>query len=107
MCFFILFGVGVDDMFIILEKFNQWDPRQEHDPRTSRIEAALREAGPSITLTTITDVAAFALGATISVPAISDFCKATAACIFFVFFLQVTLFAALLVLDQRRMDAGR
>jgi uncharacterized membrane protein YgcG len=132
MCFFILFGVGVDDMFIILERFKACGGEDEkasaqrtkvaphgevraesvgHDGREDtaapRIAVALSEAGPSITLTTVTDVAAFALGSNIEVPCIRDFCKGTAACIFFVFVLQSTFFAALLVLDQRRMDAGR
>lgn len=130
MCFFILFGIGVDDMFIILEKFKESSEQAKAQSTTAvlakvashnqplehtgegasdapRIAVALREAGPSITLTTVTDVAAFALGSNIEVPCISDFCKGTAACIFFVFVLQSTFFASLLVLDQRRMDAGR
>ena len=68
---------------------------------------ALAEAGPSITLTTVTDIAAFILGSTIDLPGVADFCKATACCIFFVFFLQSTFFAGLMVFDQRRMDARR
>jgi hypothetical protein len=41
------------------------------------------------------------------VPGVADFCRATACCIFFVFLLQSTFFAGLMVFDQRRMEANR
>eukprot|EP01051_Picozoa_sp_SAG22_P030663 SAG22_NODE_12012_length_459_cov_1.913889_1_plen_80_part_10 len=66
-CFFIPFGIGVDDMFIIVDKFEQL----AHLPVEKRLEAALAAAGPSITLTTVTDIAAFVLGSTIDLPGVA------------------------------------
>ena len=53
-------------------------------PSEAVVWQALAEAGPTITLTTVTDIAASILGSTIDLPGVADFCEATACCIFFV-----------------------
>jgi predicted RND superfamily exporter protein len=112
MVMFILLGVGIDDMFIIV---GCWDHAELHAEESSedvtskasdlsakRLAVTLREAGPSITLTSVTDCIAFAIGSTIDLPGISDFCKTAGIAIIATFVLQVTLFSALLVMDEHR-----
>ena len=67
----------------------------------------MREAGPTITLTSLTDFVAFAVGSTIDVPAIQAFCATAAISVLAVFVLQCTLFAPCLVLDTLRQQSNR
>ena len=101
---FVLTGVSVDDAFVIAGCF-------ERAPASAslhrRMQAAMREAGPSITLTSLTDFLAFAIGSTIDVPAIAQFCTTAAISVAAVFLFQCTLFAPALVLDTRRQAARR
>ena len=56
-------GIGVDDMFVICEA---WVMLTEEDlklPLEKRIATMMKHAGVSITITSITDVIAFAIGA--------------------------------------------
>ena len=70
-----------------------------------RLAYAFRKSGPSITLTTITDMLAFAVGSTIDLPAVRDFCLAASFSVAGVFLLQFTFFAGCLALDERRLLA--
>ena len=58
---FILLGVGVDDMFILVDSFNRAS-RFKDLPRQAG--AALGEIGPSILFTSVTDFLAFVIGST-------------------------------------------
>jgi hypothetical protein len=71
-----------------------------------RLAYAFRKSGPSITLTTITDMLAFAVGSTIDLPAVRDFCLAASFSVAGVFLLQFTFFAGCLALDERRLLEG-
>ncbi|GFR48082.1 hypothetical protein Agub_g9921, partial [Astrephomene gubernaculifera] len=83
--------------------------KQAHSlPPAERLAASLSSAGPSITLAACCEVAAFTLGGCLTgMPAVRNFSLAAAAALALDFGLQVTVFAALLVLDVRRMRAGR
>lgn len=60
---FIAIGIGIDDMFVIMECwYNQLDDHS-HLPLPERIGHTMRHAGISVTVTSITDVMAFGLGA--------------------------------------------
>ena len=131
MIMFILLGVGIDDMFIIVGCWDRAgegmlqqqrrdgdggpdgdgpdgdDEESDEDFDARRLSLAFREAGPSISLTSITDFLAFIIGSTIDLPAVTAFCKAAGIAIVATFALQVTLFSALLVLDERRAAAGK
>ncbi|CBN79522.1 similar to Patched domain-containing protein 3 [Ectocarpus siliculosus] len=82
---FILVGIGVDDMIVIVSSFDHTDPAL---PVERRIADALKRCGVSITYTSMTNVAAFMLGSTTSLPA-------------------VTAFAACLAIDANRQKAGK
>ncbi|CAG0899620.1 unnamed protein product [Darwinula stevensoni] len=72
-----------------------------------RVGEALRQAGVSITITSITDVFAFAIGATTRVPVLRSFCIYTTAGIFIVYVMTLTFMVPILSLDERRRDSGR
>ena len=57
-------GVGVDDMFVITHAIDRL-PREvlEKASPAEQVAQALRHAGVSITVTSITDIIAFAVGA--------------------------------------------
>jgi len=72
-----------------------------------RIARTLAKMGPSILLSTITEVVAFALGAIVPMPAVRNFALYAAGSVFLNAILQVTVFVSALTLDQRRQEANR
>jgi Niemann-Pick C1 protein len=108
---FILLGIGVDDAFVIVNAFN----RERKGPRTSEDNAALAQrcsralarAGASITVTSATDLVAFGISASSSLPALASFCAYAAISIFFLWTFVSTFFTATLVLDERRQRDNR
>lgn len=102
--FFLMLGLGFDDTFVIMGCHLQTDPNL---PIQERIARTIASAGVSITVTSVTDFVAFALGAINDIPAISTFCMYAAVGIVFDFVLQVTLFVAFIALDGRRQADNR
>ena len=111
----LLLGLGVDDMFIILAI---WDSKREQykDGKDNKIREedlikragdTMRHAGVAITATSITDVTAFAIGASTDLPALRSFCIYASVGIFTIFILQCTVFVAFLVIDEKRMSKNR
>lgn len=101
---FIIVGIGVDDMFIIMATFLETDESEEIDERMSK---TMRRCGMSITYTTATNVTAFYLGATSTLPAVRAFCLFAATSVAFNFLYQITMFNALLCLDEQRMQKNK
>jgi Niemann-Pick C1 protein len=64
---FLLLGIGVDDMFIIMQNFYNLSPAEKIKPLPEKIGLMMQHAGASITVTSLTDFVAFAIGsATVS-----------------------------------------
>ena len=61
---FILLGLGIDDMFVIAQCFKNLSPEEEGLSLPDRIGRAMQHAGVAITVTSVTDVAAFLVGST-------------------------------------------
>ena len=101
---FLIFGVGIDDMFIIVDELDRTRPDQTVP---KRIGAVMRKVGPAITMTTMTDLLAFAVGTSSKFPSIIYFCTYAALSITFAFLFLVTVFVAFMSYDCRRMKAGR
>lgn len=123
---FLVLGIGLDDSFVIAgaidEPFDADEPW--YDPAVSALENdavrvldagesveavaarriihTLRSSGPSITVTSVTDAAAFAAGSVTRAPDIASFNRFCAISVMVDFALQLTFFVALLTLDQRR-----
>ena len=55
-------GIGIDDMFVILQCFGNAEKSRTTDDLGERIGNAMRHAGVAITVTSLTDVCAFAIG---------------------------------------------
>ncbi|XP_059647380.1 uncharacterized protein LOC132293774 isoform X2 [Cornus florida] len=101
---FLVLAVGVDNMCILVHAVK----RQPLElPLEGRISNALVEVGPSITLASLSEVLAFAVGGFISMPACRVFSMFAALAVLLDFLLQVTAFVALIVFDLLRAEDNR
>ncbi|CAB9516753.1 Pick C1-like protein 1 [Seminavis robusta] len=101
---FLLFGVGLDDSFIIFGSYNRTDPRLS---AYERIQHTIDDVGLSISLTTLTSSLAFFMGTFSNIPAVSWVCWYAFPTIIIDFIYQVTFFISLIVLDERRIQANK
>ncbi|KAG8462257.1 hypothetical protein KFE25_012077 [Diacronema lutheri] len=101
---FIVVGVGVDDI-ILCTDFVRATPAKL--PLASRLAHGMAGAGSAIFLTSVTNLVAFLVAASVDFPGVRWFCMAAGIIVFVLFALTVTLFAALLHLDDRRRAARR
>lgn len=101
---FVVFGVGLDDTFIIMGHYSRTDPKK--DP-VDRICETMENIGLSIFVTTLTTMLAFGLGTMSAVPAIRWLCLYALPTIFIDFLYQITFFVALVVLDEMRIGNNR
>ncbi|KAG8369281.1 hypothetical protein BUALT_Bualt15G0135100 [Buddleja alternifolia] len=101
---FLVLAVGIDNMCILVHAVK----RQRLDLSIEgRISNALEEVGPSITLASLCEVLAFAVGSFIPMPACRVFSMFAALAVLLDFLLQVTAFVALIVFDFWRTEAKR
>ena len=101
---FIMFGIGLDDAFIISGAYARTDKTKTPE---ERVQEAIEEVGLSVTLTTLTSVLAFGLGCLSSVPAVYWLCLYAFPTIFIDFVYQITFFVALIIIDERRVANKR
>jgi Niemann-Pick C1 protein len=64
---FVLLGIGVDDMYVLVLTLDQ---SKNDDSVEIRITHMMKHAGTSITITSLTSLFSFAMGATTSLPAL-------------------------------------
>lgn len=101
---FLVLGVGIDDMFIIIDAL---DHVSQEKLGLSRLEAALGHVGASVTMTTLTDMIAFAVSASSIFPAIRYFCLYASLSILFSYFILLSLMIAVLSYDIKRIESGK
>ena len=83
------------------------DPSLASLPLAERMGLAMEHAGVSVTVTSVTDILAFGIGACTIMPGLSSFCMTAAICILFIFLLQTSWTVAWLSLDQARIERGQ
>ena len=97
---FLLIGIGIDDIFVLCNAVDQTQLTEKPD---ERIRQALMNAGPSITITSLTNALAFYFGSMTSAEALISFCYFTSSCILMLYFTVMTVFLCVLVWDTRRV----
>ena len=102
---FILLGIGVDDMFVLAGALER--AKKHGGTIEDRIGRMMGSAGASITMTSLTDALAFALGCTTSFPALQAFCIYATIGILLDFFFQITFFTAAMVFDEQRVEGQK
>jgi len=100
---FVILGIGVDDMFVLAHALSEVSVDL---PVAERIAEAMGHAGASITVTSLTDIIAFGLGATTVLPGLGAFCVFAVFGVLGDFLLQVSFFAGFMALDARREKSG-
>eukprot|EP00092_Neocalanus_flemingeri_P040503 GFUD01044108.1.p1 GENE.GFUD01044108.1~~GFUD01044108.1.p1 ORF type:complete len:1044 (-),score=198.42 GFUD01044108.1:97-3228(-) len=104
---FLLLGIGIDDMFVIVQCLNTLSEKEKSKSVEDRIGATMAHAGVAITITSVTNFIAFGIGASSSLPALRSFCVYASIGIIIIFSFQTTWFVALLAIDEYRVEAHR
>ncbi|XDV21748.1 hypothetical protein PO909_026772 [Leuciscus waleckii] len=101
---FLILGVGVDDMFIMI---SCWQKTEVHKDVDLRLAETYKEAGVSITITTLTDVLAFYIGLMTPFRSVQSFCMYTSTALLFCYIFNITFFGACLALNGQREKGNR
>ena len=104
---FLVLAVGVDNVFLIVHEFERVNVSHPDEEVETRIAKALGRMGPSILLSASTETIAFALGAAVGMPAVKNFAIYAAGAVLINALLQITMFVAVLALNQRRVEENR
>lgn len=102
----------MDNMFILISAWRRTDVEDilglgMHKRVEIRIGEAMREAALAITITSLTDILAFGIGAITDFPTVELFCLYTGLSIFFSYLYCMTFFAAALTFSGWREEANR
>lgn len=104
---FLVLAVGVDNIFLIVHEFERINLSHPENTIPERVSRALGRMGPSILLSALTETIAFALGCAVGMPAVRNFAAYAAGAVFINAVLQVTMFTAVLALNQHRVETNR
>lgn len=104
---FIVLAVGVDNIFLIVHEFERINISHPDEMVEERIAKALGRMGPSILFSATTETVSFALGAFVGMPAVRNFAAYAAGAVLINAVLQVTMFVAVLAMNQIRVEDNR
>lgn len=96
---FLLIGVGADDMFVVVNSVDQVDTNLHPNERFVR---GFKHAGPSITITSFTNIMAFFISASTSLLALKSFCVYAGLGIMFLFMATCSFFSCIFLFDLER-----
>uniref|UniRef100_A0AC35UI19 SSD domain-containing protein n=1 Tax=Rhabditophanes sp. KR3021 TaxID=114890 RepID=A0AC35UI19_9BILA len=103
---FLVLAVGVDNIFLFVQTYQRLTPEQLTEPLEVRIAKISKEIIPSMILSSLSEVFCFSFGALSKMPAVKVFSLYAALALFFDFFLQITCFLSLFVIDLKREISG-
>ncbi|MFH4974501.1 hypothetical protein AB6A40_001210 [Gnathostoma spinigerum] len=104
---FLVLAVGVDNIFIFVQSYQRMESTATSEHLRVRVARICGEVVPSMLLSSLSECLCFFLGSLSSMPAVKVFSLYAALAIFFDFFLQITCFLSLFILDMRRQENGR
>uniref|UniRef100_A0A0K0EN34 SSD domain-containing protein n=1 Tax=Strongyloides stercoralis TaxID=6248 RepID=A0A0K0EN34_STRER len=96
---FLIMAIGVDDVFIFLHSYRHTD---DNLPVRDKIAHMLADAGPSITITSLTNLLSFGIGIYTPTPAIKIFCVFVTVSVVYDYVYQIFFFTAVLVFGGNR-----
>uniref|UniRef100_A0A158P8B0 SSD domain-containing protein n=1 Tax=Angiostrongylus cantonensis TaxID=6313 RepID=A0A158P8B0_ANGCA len=91
---FLIMGIGVDSSFLMIHSWVKM--AGQNCDAASRLASVYEESGPSITISSMTNVLSFGIGAITPTPEIRLFCYGTSTAIFLTYIFQLFLFGATL-----------
>ena len=97
----LMLGIGIDDLFVIC---NAIDQTSLYLPAKERMMIAMRHAGPSITITSLTNSLAFLTGLSNSTLVIQSFCVHSAISILALYLSVFTIFLPVAYWDTYRVS---
>jgi len=92
-CYILTTGIGVDDLFVLLAA---WRATSYNLPTDDRMSESYSDAAVSVTVTSLTNILAFGIGAITTFPSVQIFCLYTGAGVLFAFLYMVTIQGAFL-----------
>lgn len=104
---FLLLGIGVDNMFVIMQSLENLSEADQALELPVRIAKAIQQAGMSVTVTSFTNVIAFAFGITTVMPCLRSFYAFATLGILFLYIYEITFFVSCLVYDEMRLEARK
>ncbi|XP_056013209.1 patched domain-containing protein 3-like [Ostrea edulis] len=103
---FLVVGIGIDDMFILMSGMAD-APSLSTASIKDRMKYMLKKSGVAITITSITDLLAFTIGATSVFVGIRNFCIYTGVAVFFCYLNQLFFLCPAICLNERRTQQKR
>ncbi|KAI4468752.1 npc intracellular cholesterol transporter 1 [Holotrichia oblita] len=98
---FLVLAVGVDNIFIIVQTYQRQQKVKDMEIPELMGET-LAKVGPSMLLTSVSEICCFAIGTLSDMPAVNTFAIFATLAMLFNLLLQLTAFIALLAIDERR-----
>uniref|UniRef100_A0A0N4ZCR7 SSD domain-containing protein n=1 Tax=Parastrongyloides trichosuri TaxID=131310 RepID=A0A0N4ZCR7_PARTI len=87
---FLIIAIGIDDMFIMNACWDQTDPKLDVETRMAEM---MEHSAVAISITNITDILSFFIGALSPLPGINLFCIYAATAVIFCYIYQLTFFS--------------